>query len=143
MNILKDRLKEENISIYVGVGKKFFGYSFVGGISNAIEICLLYIFTDVLHLWYLASSWTVFSLGSIITFLGRKIFVFKDKKLEGLKRQMIMYFSMFAFGIGINSIIMLLMVEILKVYYIVAYICAVLLTGIIGFTWNKNITFKK
>jgi putative flippase GtrA len=123
-------------------GKHLLGYSFIGAMSNSIEIGLLFLFVEVFNIYYLGASTAVFIAGSIITFIGRKFFVFKDKNLKNIPRQFAKYIFIFLIGVVLNFFIMKTFVEVLKVHYAVAYITSILFTGIIGFLWNKKITFK-
>lgn len=123
-------------------GKHLLGYSFIGAMSNSIEIGLLFLFVEVFKIYYLGASTIVFILGSMITFVGRKFFVFKDKNLKNIPRQFAKYIFIFLIGVTLNFFIMKVFVEILKIYYALAYLVSILFTGIIGFLWNKKVTFK-
>lgn len=136
-----EQKKEKFISYKTG--KYLMGYSLIGGISNTMEIILLFVLTDILDVYYIVSSATVFILGSIFTFVSRKFLVFKNKDLKKIHTQFMAYIFIFMVGLTLNFFIMTTFVEKFKTHYIVAYIFSVLITGIIGFTWNKMVTFKE
>jgi len=125
------------------ITRNLFGYSVVGGISNTLEIAYLFLLTEIFDMWYLLASGIVFTIGSVQTFLGRKFFVFKDKNLKTIPRQITLYGIVFGIGILINFAIMGFFVEVLKIHYALAYIISILFTGIMGFIWNKFVTFRK
>ncbi len=137
-----DELNKENKFLSLKTGKYFLGYAFVGGLSNSVEIGLLFLLVEIFGVYYLIASTSVFIFGSILTFIGRKFFVFKDKNLKNILRQFAKYVFMFVIGIVLNFFIMRFFVEGLKIHYVFAYIISILITGIIGFLWNKEITFK-
>ncbi len=120
----------------------FFGYSLVGAVTNIIEIGFLFLLVEVFHFWYLIASIIVFTFGSMFSFTGRRIFVFKKKGFEKIRRQLASYIFIFLIGITINSFIMTFCVEVLNIYYALSYIIAVLISGFLGFLWNKKITFR-
>lgn len=134
--------KEEKRFLSRETGLHLFGYSVVGGISNTLEIGYLFLFKEIFGMWYILASGIAFTIGSVQTFLGRKFFVFKDPDIKKIPRQISLYSIVFAIGIGLNFIIMSFFVEVLHVHYIVAYIISILFTGIVGFLWNKLVTFK-
>ncbi len=123
--------------------KNFFGYAFVGGISNVLEIGYLFLFKEFFGIWYLIASAAAFAIGSFQTFFGRKFFVFKDSNLKTIPRQITLYGIVFGIGILINLVLMYIFVEVLHIYYAIAYIISVIFTGAVGFLWNKFVTFKK
>ena len=139
-NILDTSGKEDKF-FSKETGMHLFGYSLVGGITNLIEIGLLFVLVDVYNFWYLLASVIVFTLGSFVSFTLRKIFVFKKRGFNNLFRQLASYIFIFLIGLSINAFIMTFCVEVIKIHYAAAYILAVLVTGCVGFLWNKKITF--
>lgn len=139
---IEEKIEEQSKFFSKKTGIHFFGYSLVGGIVNCIELSILFVLVEIFHLWYLPSSIITFTLGSIFSFTGRKIFVFKKKGFKKIHKQMASYVFIFAIELIINSFIMTFFVEILKFHYSIAYIICVLTTGIIGFLWNRRVTFR-
>ncbi len=137
-----DVLKEKEKFLSIKTGKHFLGYALIGGISNSIEIIFLFLLVEIFGIYYLIASVCVYMFGSIFTFLGRKFFVFKDKNLKNIFRQFAKYVFMFIIGITLNIFIMKSFVDGFNIHYAIAYITSILITGIIGFLWNKKITFK-
>jgi putative flippase GtrA len=136
----KPEKQDKFFSIKTGI--HFFGYSFVGGISNIIEIGLLFIFVEIFHFWYLIASLLVFTFGSVFTFIFRRFFVFKKRGFFGIRMQITSYVFIYFIGVSINFFIMAFFVEKIKTHYAIAYIISVLIVGFVGFIWNKKITFK-
>ena len=59
---------------------QFFRYIFVGGISAIINIGSLYIFTEIVNLYYLLSNILGFLLGLITNYVLSKILVFTNEE---------------------------------------------------------------
>lgn len=142
-DLILEQREEEKKFFSKTTGIHLFGYSLVGGITNCIEIGFLFILVEVMHFWYLLAAVIVFTFGSMFSFTLRKVFVFKKKCFYSIYKQFASYIFIFLIGLVVNSIIMTFFVEILKVYYVFAYIMSVLITGVVGFLWNKKVTFKE
>ncbi|MDD3284511.1 MAG: GtrA family protein [Patescibacteria group bacterium] len=126
-------------------GVHFFTYLLVGGIGNCIEIVILLMLVEIFNIWYLYASIITFTLGTILSFGMRKIFIFKNKGFKKIHKQIASYIFMFIIELCINYFIMTFFVEIFKLHYLMAYITSILIasvTGIAGFLWNKNVTFR-
>lgn len=139
---IEEKIEEQDKLFSKKTGIHLFGYSLVGGIVNCIELSILFIFVEIFHLWYLPSSIITFTLGSTISFAGRKRFVFKKRGFKKIYKQMASYIFVFVIELIINSFMITFFVEKLKFHYAVSYIICVLTTGILGFLWNKKITFR-
>ena len=101
-NIIKTIEKEDKF-FSKKTGMHLLGYSLVGGISNCCEIGILFLLVSVFHVWYLLGSAFVFTFGSIASFIGRRIFVFKKRGLYKIKPQILSY--LFFYPQKYNSLI--------------------------------------
>jgi putative flippase GtrA len=141
LNIIK-KIKQEDGLFSRKTGAHFFGYALVGAITYALEIGMLTVFVEIFHFHYIVGTITSYSIGYALSFVGRKVFVFKKKGFEKIHRQVISSIIIFFIALGATSLFMTFFVEILKMHYIVAYVVSAIIVGTVAFLWDKHITFK-
>lgn len=114
------------------------------GVSGAgTQICLLYLFTDVVGIWYLYSSIISFGIAVFISFTLQKFWTFKDKETNAIHHQFIKYFILAILGLLINSIMMYLMVDMAQVWYLLAQIITSAIIALINFVAYKFFIFDQ
>lgn len=121
----------------------FAKYALTGALITASELALLYILVDRFQWWYLLASSLVFFIGLVASFFLRKIFVFRNYDWSALPRQLFFYSAIWIFNILLNGSLMYFLVDWCAVDYLLAQVISNLFLGIIGFLFNKFITFKK
>ncbi|MBL7058297.1 GtrA family protein [Patescibacteria group bacterium] len=112
----------EKITKLVNNHKEIIKYLIAGITSAFINISLLFIFTEILKLWYLISSTIAFFFAFCASFGLQKFWTFKDGSLRQIKRQTIMYFSVASMNLVINLGIIYVLVDIVQIWYIYAQI---------------------
>src|SRR6185436_8681321 len=100
--------KKKNLIKAVFEGNKVLRFLVGGGTAAFTQILFLYIFTDLLHMWYLLSSIFSFCIAFVVSFLLQKLWVFGDKRVEGAHVQFMKYVLVGLLGIGLNTLIMYL-----------------------------------
>jgi putative flippase GtrA len=66
---------------------KKIGYYMIGGIlATIIDMSLLYIFTDILHIHYLFSQGLSFGISFVVGFLFQKYITFQNKSSNHIKQ---------------------------------------------------------
>lgn len=117
---------------------------FVAGIIGASSnIGLLYMFTDILGIWYLKSSVLAFAIAFVVSFLLQKFWTFKDGNIDQMHHQAALYFLVAILGLGFNTGLMFSLVDILQIWYILAQIIAGGCIMIFNFLMYKFVIFKK
>ncbi len=111
---------------------QFFRYLFVGGFAAVVNIGMLYVFTDVLHFYYLLSNVLAFLLGLIVNYLLSKKFVFQEKTSLSKTKEFIIYAIIGVIGLGIDTVFMWLFTDKIHFYYMVSK----LVSTAIVFIWN-------
>lgn len=117
---------------------------FLCGITSAgINIFALYIFTDVVGIWYLYSSILAFLISLITSFLLQKFIVFKDRKTHDLPQQFSKFSLALILGTITNTILIYIFVEWFNIWYILSQIMAGIFVMVQNFLLYKIYIFKK
>lgn len=97
-------------------------YLISGGTAAAVDLVFLYIFTSLLHIWYLLSAILAFLIAFGVSFILQKFWTFADRATDRLKSQMAIYFIVASINLGINTLLMYLFVDYAHLQYIIAQI---------------------
>lgn len=111
--------------------KEIIRFCIVGGISFLVDYGLLYICTEFVGLYYLASSAVSFTISVIFNYWLCVAYVFKGIKKQS-RKQATLFIGSSIVGLGLNQICMWLFVELLGMYYMLAKIFATVIVTI----WN-------
>lgn len=116
----------------------------VAGITGAAtQIGLLYVFTDIVGLWYLYSSIFSFLAAIIVSFLLQKFWTFADKKTDKMHHQFGKYMVVAILGLLVNTLAMFLLVDLLFLWYILAQIITGAIIAVMNFLMYKFFIFHK
>lgn len=118
-------------------------YLFSGGVSAFTDIALLYIFTDLLHIWYLTASILAFLVAFLVSFSLQKFFTFQDHSREGMHGQAAVYFLVSGANLLINTALIYLFVQYAGFHYIVAQIVTSIMIAVESFIIYGTFIFKK
>jgi putative flippase GtrA len=124
----KKLFKEKTDNTFI----QFFRYLFVGGFAAIVNIGMLFIFTDLLHLYYIMSNVLSFVLGLIVNYLLSKKFVFQEDTSISQSKEFVMYTIIGVIGLGIDTMFVWLFTDIIKIYYMISK----LISTAIVFIWN-------
>ena len=111
---------------------QFVRYFFVGGVAAVVNIGMLYVFTDLFHIYYLVSNIFSFTLGLIVNYLLSKKFVFQDEKNINKSKEFLIYAIIGVLGLGFDTLFMGLFTGVMKIYYMLSKIISTMLV----FIWN-------
>ena len=111
---------------------QFIRYFFVGGVAAVVNIGMLFIFTDVCHIYYLVSNIISFTLGLIVNYILSKLLVFQDKVSLSTSKEFIIYAIIGVVGWGIDTLLMSIFTDTFNIYYMLSKIISTLLV----FIWN-------
>lgn len=122
--------------------KKFVKYVISGSIAAVASIATAFVMTDILGLWYLASTITGFISGVITSFLFQKFWTFENRSVQKIKTQFLLYFVVVLAALLLNTFFVYVFVEYAKLWYIFAQILAGI--PVIGFNlfFYQRIVFK-
>lgn len=120
--------REESNNIII----QFFRYLFVGGIAAVVNIGMLYVFTDIIHINYIISNILSFTLGLFTNYILSKKFVFQGETSISKTKEFIIYAIIGVLGLGIDTFLVWLFTDVFKVYYMISK----LISTLIVFVWN-------
>lgn len=123
--------------------KKVLLFIMSGGTAAATSLLLFYVFTNLLHIWYLIASTLSFILSVFVGFYLQKFVTFQDVSAGQSRKQMALFFMVSMINLGINIILMAIFVSGFAIYPMLA---KVLTLGILA-CWNffvyEKFVFKK
>lgn len=117
---------------------KFYIGSIIG---NVLGYGLYYILIHYFGVWYISSFIYAFILNCIIGFVVKKFWVFRDKNIKIIKRQLILYTIISIIYFGVETIIVLLLVESLHIQKEIAPIVTAIFLSFVSYVVNKKFTF--
>lgn len=110
-------------------------FSIVGVIGAVINTGLLWLFTELLGIYYLYSSAIAIEIGIIIQFLLNDRWTFREKRTIGVKQFIVRIIKSNMWrsgGLVINVAVLYLLTEYVRVYYLISNIFGILC----AFLWN-------
>jgi len=93
-------------------------YLFAGGAVTALNLSLLYSFTEFFHIYYLISAVMSFCIAFVCSYLVQKFWTFRDHSLEGAHVQIIKYLILQIVNVTLNTTFLFLLVEYAHIWYI-------------------------
>ena len=85
---------------------QFIRFCIAGGFAFSVNLTVLYILTDVFHIYYLVSTVGAFLVAFSISFLLQKLWTFKDSSRDRLHIQLPLYLGMQVISITLNASLM-------------------------------------
>jgi putative flippase GtrA len=110
--------------------RQFVKYVITGLVSFAVEISLVYLFTDVLKVWYIYSNSMALSVVFIINFSLNRFWAFRSR--QPFMKQFITSGLLFALNLVVGNAIMFFFTDKIHLYYLFSKVIA---TGM-SVAWN-------
>lgn len=111
---------------------QFIRYFFVGGIAAVVNIGMLYVFTNILNIYYIISNVLSFTLGLITNYVLSKLYVFKEETSISKTKEFIIYAIIGIIGLGVDTLLLYIFTNYFKIYLMFSKI----LSTVIVFIWN-------
>ncbi len=130
----------------LNLAKKFqiyIKYVIAGGTAAIVNIAFLYLFTDIIGIYYLISTTIAFIIAYFVSFYLQKFWTFRDNSKDQLARQMSVYFIVGLANLAVNDAGMYILVDWVKLYHILAQIIMGALIAISSFLIYKYMIFKE
>ena len=121
--------------------KQILKFGVVGGGAFLIDYSLLFILTDICHIYYLTSSVISFIVSFIFNYILSITWVFEAKKQD--IKQVVIFLILSLIGLGLNQVIMYLSVDIFKIYYMVSKLFATVIVMVYNFITRKIFVEEK
>jgi len=134
---------------YTQLNKRYPAYTRVfrfllsGGTALSTDLVLLYLFTDIFGIWYLASAVAAFILAFGVSFMLHKFWTFGDHSREGIHMQIGIYFLVAVTNLILNTLLVYVFVEWSNLHYLFAQILASALIAIESFFIYQRFIFQK
>jgi len=122
--------------------KQLTRYVISGGTATAVNLGLLYVFTDLAGIWYLLSAIISFILSFFVSFILQRFWTFGDKRKDRVYKQLMAYFGLSMMNLGLNTALMYFVVDILGVWYLLAQAIISALIALESFLVYKFVIFK-
>ena len=113
-----------------------------GGSAAVVDLGLLYLLTDVFHVWYLLSAVLAFMAAFAVSFSLQKFWTFSNHDLDVIHRQLAMYLALALVGLGINTVSMYFLVDHAGLHYLGAQILTSAFIAIGNFFAYTHLIFK-
>lgn len=114
----------------------------VAGAGGAgTQLGLLYILTDILGLWYLASAVLAFVVAQGVSFTLQKWWTFRDLSRDRLAGKMAQYFMVGVSNLVANTALLFLFVEYAHLHYLAAQACTSIGIAFVSYQIYKRYIF--
>ena len=113
-----------------------------GGTATVADLAFLYIFTDLFHIWYVASAAMAFVIAFTISFIAQKFWTFNDHSLDTIRAQGSMYFLVALISLLVNTYAVYSLVDYLHFYYILAQIVVSAFIAVVNYIVYSKFIFR-
>ena len=117
--------------------KQIRNFVIVGGTSFLIDYILLFVFTEYLGIWYLLSAALSFVTSTVFNYIASMAIVFKGRAGRGKVNEFSVFFLLNLIGLGLNTLLMWLFVDIAGWFYMFAKIAVAAIVMVWSFVSRK------
>ncbi len=100
--------------------KRVLRFLISGGTALAVNLALLYLFVDILHIWYITGSVAAFIGAFMVSFTLQKFWTFDNRTLDALHVQVGLSLVVAVGNLLFNTLIMYILVDHFSVYHLFA-----------------------
>ena len=118
-------------------------YLIAGAAVAIIDFSLLYVLTDISHIWYLSSSIIAFSVSVAASFVLQKFWTFREHSLGRVRVKLPLHLLLSFANIILNTFLMSFFVEQMHLWYITAQFCAAAMLACMNFFVYRQFIFAK
>ncbi len=122
---------------------KILKYLISGGSAAAVNLSVIYVVTDMFHVWYLLSSVVANVVAFFVSFFLQKFWTFNNASVGLMKKQLMLYFVVAAMNLVINTMLMYLFVEDFHLHYLIAQIATSALIAVESYFVYQHLIFKR
>lgn len=142
---LKNFLQEKapRLLVLIHKYKIVIKYGISGGTAVAANLAVIYIFTEIFSLWYVASSIFAFLVAIVIGFFMHKYWTFRDNSMHRIKRQMALYLAVGLLNLVLGPALLFTLVEMFGIWYLFGQVLVMAILAVGSYFVNRFITFKK
>ena len=118
-------------------------YLISGGTSAAVNLSLLYLFTDIFHFWYIYSAFIATGVALIVSFTLQKLWTFQNFSTDRVHVQFPMHATLALLNIALNAVMLFAFVEWLHLWYLAAQVVVGVLLACVNYTIYKKFIFHE
>lgn len=118
-------------------------YVISGGITALTELVFLYLFTQILGIWYIFSLLLAFIISFIVSFSLQKFWTFGDTATHRIHIQASTYLFVALINLALNAALLYLLVQFTGLWYIYSQILCDAFIAISSFLIYKFIIFER
>jgi putative flippase GtrA len=119
-----------------------FRYLLAGSTAVAVNLVVLHVLTEWLHLYYVVSSATAFVASISLGFVLQKYWTFRDRSTELLRRQASLFFAVGLMNLLLGPALLYVAVEYVGLWYMAAQAMVLMLLAAESFLINRYVTFR-
>ena len=90
---------------------KIFRYLVSGGMATATNLFFLFIFANIVGIWYITSEIMAYIISYVVSFTMQKYWTFNDGSKDKIKSQAIIYTIVTTANLGLNALILYVLVQ--------------------------------
>ena len=123
--------------------KEVIMYLIFGVLTTLVNIITYYISTKIFLIDYQISNIIAWIISVTFAFITNKLYVFESKTNDKILKEIISFYSLRLFSLGIDIFTMYIMVSILSIDDLIAKVVANIIVIVINYITSKLITFRK
>jgi len=135
-------MREIPLPLFAKKYEQILRFLIAGGIAFTVNIAVLYLFTDILGIYYLISTVWAFVISLGVSFLLQKFWTFQDGSRDKLHIQLPLYLGMQVMNLILNTALMYVFVEYLYLWYLFSQVIIASGIAFSSFFINKTYIFK-
>lgn len=110
-----------------------------GAAAAVANLATLYVCTEFFGMWYLWSATVAFTAGIFVSFSLHKFWTFGNQSTSTARRQFFSYFVWTLVMLGVNTLLVFMMVETLRVWYLGAQVISGCIIACANYLFYKHI----
>lgn len=114
-----------------------------GGTATIVNLCILFLLTRFLGIWYLYSSILAFAASFFVSFTLQKFWTFSETSRDRMHSQAALFLSVMLFALTLNTVLIFLFVEFAESHYLLAQLASGILIAFINFFSYKHFVFSE
>ena len=120
---------------------RFQKFLLIGTLGLAINMCGLFILTEYLHIYYVASSFVAIETSLVATFVLNEIWTWGDRRPGTVTRRFWKYQAVNGAGLVINLSVLFLLASLASVNYLLSNLVGAAMAACWNFSLNNMFTW--
>jgi len=121
---------------------QFFRYTLVGGLAFIVDFSSLFIFTDILNVYYLISAALAFVIGTIVNYSLSICWVFSKRTFRSKSVEFGIFALIGLVGLCLNELVIWIFTEYVNLHYLISKIISAGFVLLWNFSGRKFLLFR-